>query len=747
MGRLAYGILFSLPFLAFGSLNARGAEDPKGLEFFERKIRPILVNNCYECHSAASVKLKGGLQLDSKDGVLRGGFSGPAIVPGKPGESLLLKAIRHEKLKMPFDKPALSAEVIADFEKWIALGAPDSRSGVATVGHKRLSLAEAKTFWSLVPVQRPTAPKVADAAWPKNDADRFILGKLEEKGLHPAFEADRLTLIRRLSFDLTGLPPTPEEIDAFLNDNDANAVEKLVDRLLASPRFGERWGRYWLDLAHYADSNGGADNVRFEEAWRYRNYVINSINADKPYDRFIREQVAGDLLPASSPAMKDELLTATGFLALTSRPRVQNNPEYRLDLIADMIDVSTRSVLALSVMCARCHDHKFDPITTKEYYALAGVFNSSVMLYGRNVRNGEASGWGGFHTLSNGDRAMGVTEGYVGDIHVCVGGESQRVGEKVPRAGFLKMAAPGEEPPPITKGSGRLEFAEWLAARENPLTARVAVNRIWMHLFGRAIVTSPDNFGFLGDKPSHPELLDYLATKFMDDGWSLKKMVRYLVLGRTYQQACAFNKAAYTIDPDNISVWRMSQRRLDADAMRDSIMFISGDLNLGMLNDCNTVESIAQIGVAKVQVTVYTETRRRSIYVGIVRGTPLPESLSLFDVANPNVIVAQRDETTVPTQALFLMNNSFIIKQSKLVAKTLLNEKELDDAGRIDLAYRKFFGRSPTFAERDRALHYLAETLKDFANNVDIVDNVDNSAVWATYCQVLIASAEFRYVR
>ncbi len=321
--------------------------DRQGVEFFEAKVRPVLVNQCYQCHSAKAAKVRGGLLLDTREGLLRGGDSGPALVPGKPAESLLLKALHHEgTLKMP-PKTPLPRAAIAAIEKWIALGAPDPRAGGSA--YRRLSPEEARTFWSLVPVSSPALPKVRGSAWPKTDTDRFILAKLEAKGLKPAGDSDRATLIRRLSFDLTGLPPTPEEVAAFVKDNDPKAVEKVVDRLLSSPRFGERWGRYWLDLARYAESNGNADNTPFPEAWRYRDYVIKSLSADRPYDRFIREQVAGDLLEPANGETKDELLVATGFLALTSKPRAQNNPDYKYDLIADQIDVTARSVLALSV--------------------------------------------------------------------------------------------------------------------------------------------------------------------------------------------------------------------------------------------------------------------------------------------------------------------------------------------------------------------------------------------------------------
>ena len=724
----------SLPFFAALSAPANAADDPKGIEFFENKIRPVLVNSCYECHSAKSAKLKGGLLVDSKEGLLKGGDTGkPAVVPGKPTESLLIKSLRHEKdLKMP-PKPAeaLPARVIADFEQWIVMGAPDPRTGGA--GYKRLSLEESKTFWSFLPVAKPAAPKVKDAAWAKTDVDRFILAKLEEKGIKPVGNADQITLIRRIYFDLVGLPPKPEEVEAFVKDSDPKVLEKVIDRLLASPQFGERWGRYWLDIARYAESNGNADNTPFPEAWRFRDYVIKAHNEDKPYDRFIKEQVAGDLLPSANAAQKDDLLVATGLLALTSKPRAQNNPDFKYDLIGDQIDVTTRSVLALSVMCARCHDHKFDPISTKEYYSLAGIFDSSTMLFGAAGKGNKATGPGGFHELSNDGKAMGLKEGSPHDLKVCIGGDAGKLGDTVARAPSLKVATIGKQPDPIKSGSGRLELAEWMVNKENPLTARVAVNRVWMHLFGQGIVRSPDNFGFLGEKPSHPELLDHLAGKFMDDGWSQKKIIRYILLSRTYQLASVHNDANYKSDPDNVYLWRMSRRRLDAEAYRDAVLFVSGSLDLNPAKGSLTIA-----GAGKKNPSKSKEVNHRSVYLGIVRGAPLPESLALFDVANPNIVTAQREETTVPAQALYLMNSPFIVDQSRATAQRFLAVKGLDDAGRIDLAFQTFYSRSATSIEKERALKYLVDMTKELGKSAD---------AWTSFCQVLVASAEFRYLR
>ncbi len=706
--------------------------DPKGIEFFENKVRPTLVNHCYACHSAKAAKLRGSLLLDTRDGLLNGGDSGPAIVPGKPAESLLVKSLHHDGLKMP-PKAPLSPAAIADIEKWIAMGAPDPRVGGSS--YKRLSLEEAKTFWSFIPVQKPAAPKVANHAWPRTDVDRFILARLEEKGLRPVADADRATLVRRLSFDLIGLPPSPEEVEAFVKDSDPKATEKLVDRLLGSPRYGERWGRFWLDLARYAESNGNADNTPFPEAWRYRDYVIKAHNEDRPYDRFIREQVAGDLMTPLAGQTKDELLIATGFLALTSKPRAQNNPDYKYDLIADQIDVTARSVLGLSVMCARCHDHKFDPISTREYYGLAGIFDSSVMLCGVAPRGGagKKAPAGRLHVLSNG-QAMGIMEGTPRDGQVCIAGESTKLGDKVQR-GFLKVATPGQAPS-IKAGSGRLELAEWLTSRDNPLPARVAVNRIWLRLFGQGLVKSADNFGFLGERPSHPELLDHLAGQFMADGWSIKKAIRALVLSRTYQLSTTFDPASNKADPDNILHWRMNQRRLDAESFRDAILAISGQL---ILTPATGSSATVTAGKGKKVGYAINDSKHRSVYLGIVRGAPLSESLSMFDVANPNIVVAQREETTVPAQALYLMNSPFIVEQAKATASRLLARNAADDSDRVDQAYRLFYARVATGPEKARALKYLAAAAEDLAGK--------RTEAWTSFCQVLIASAEFRYLR
>ena len=701
----------------------------KGVEFFEAKIRPVLVSQCYECHSAKASKVKGDLLLDTKAGVLAGGFEGPIIVPGKPNESSLIKSLRHEgKIKMPpAPKDKLPDSVIQDFVEWIKMGAPDPREGTTpNKGYKTMTLEEAKRFWAFLPPKKSEPPASAGGAWAKTSIDRFLLSKMEAKGLKPVGDTDRHTLLRRLSFDLVGLPPTLDEIETFLNDKSADAVEKLVDRLLASPHFGERWGRHWLDLARYAETNGNADNVPFPEAYRYRDYVIAAYNNDTPYDRFIQQQIAGDLLPAADAKEKDVNLTATGFLALTSKPRAQNNPDYKYDLIADQIDVTTRAVLAMSVMCARCHDHKFDAISTKDYYAMAGVFDSSIMLFGNNAgkKGGKATG---YHSLSDGGDAMGIRDAVNAvDCSVLTRGDAKQPSVKVPR-GF-PTAMIGEWAPKINRSkSGRLEMAQWLTAKENPLTARVAVNRIWMHLFGQGLVRSPDNFGSTGETPTHPELLDYLAVRFIENGWSTKKMIREIVLTRAYQLSGKHDDANYKLDPDTMLLWRMPTRRLEAEAIRDAVLTVSAKLNRTPLKGT----MLGALPKKKKGVgAAADDSNYRSVYLAMVRGAPLPEILALFDIANPNLVVAQREVTTVPAQALFMINSPFAGAHAKAFAGRLQAYSSFDDAAKINQAYLIALGRPASAADTKRALAYLSE---------------GNS--WASFCQTLLASAEFRYIQ
>jgi hypothetical protein len=725
------------------------ADDPQGLQFFESRIRPVLVKSCYECHSATASKVRGGLLLDTREGMRKGGRNGPAIVPGDIEGSLLIKAIRHhDDLQMP-PKQKLSPAVVADFVQWVKMGAPDPRTGKATATYKTLTLEEARGFWSFKPPQKTQPPSVRDNQWPRHDIDRFVLAKLEEQGLRPVRDAERPVLVRRLYYGLIGLPPSPEELAKALSDPAPKWLENLTDRLLASPHFGERWGRHWLDIARYAESNGKEDDFAFPHAWRYRDYVIAAFNKDKPYNRFIQEQIAGDLLPADSPAQRDEQLIATGFLALTSKPRAQANPNYEMDLIADQIDVTTRGFLGLTVQCARCHDHKFDPVSTRDYYALAGIFQSSWMLAGGITKTGGKADRNrvlqgpGLHKLSSGADAMGIKEFSPSEARICRGGDSEDRGDTVPR-GFLTAITFASAPKIDPKQSGRLELAQWISSPDHPLTARVAVNRVWHHLFGRGLSPSLDDFGTQGERPSHPELLDYLAVQFSSPlpstgeglglrggmDWSVKRLIKTVVLSRTYQLASNHDSACYEKDPDNVLLWRMNRRRLEAEAIRDTFLAVSGQLQLTPPG-ASTMELKGKGRKAAVQ-----ETNYRSVYQAVPR-IGVGEIFRLFDGADPNLIVAGRNVTTVPAQALYLMNSPFMTDQARHFAQRL-KAAGLDDEGRVDLAYRLAFARPAAQAEREMAQEFVRNLAKNAPRNAP--------DPWIGFCRAVLSAAELRYL-
>ena len=813
---------------AFGAVAAASKPDAAQTAFFEKNIRPVLAAKCYKCHSAEADKVKGGLLLDTRDGLRKGGDTGPAIVPGNPGESLLIQALHYadKDTAMPPVKSGgkLPANVIADFEAWVKMGAPDPREGAAAaVVKKEIDFAKAREFWAYKPPQIPPAPVLADRQWPRTDLDRFILAGLEAKGLKPVADADRRNLIRRVYFDLVGLPPTPEELDAFFKDTSPEAFAKIVDRLLASPQFGERWGRHWLDVARYAESTGKERNFTFPEAWRYRDYVIAAFNADKPYDQFIREQIAGDLLPAKDAAERNEHLIATGFLALGPKGlNEKNRVQFEMDLVDEQIDVTSRAVLGLTAACARCHDHKFDPIPTADYYALAGIFRSSRTFFGTSAGDGAAAKKNKNGTpllpLSKSDAApartsspappppvsaekqladlaaknpkraaryaamtaaeqaqfaaklkargvltappptaapaaatgtalaMGVQDGRPGDYPLYVRGEIDSAGPAVPR-GFLTVLTPGPKPAISAAQSGRRELADWLASKANPLTARVMANRVWLNLFGEGLVRTPDNFGSTGEKPTHPALLDLLAVQFMRDGWSVKALVRSIVLSRTYQLASSSDPKNFEADPDNILVWRMTPRRLDAEAIRDGILAASGQLD----RTPPYASLVAHVGdgyigrgIKSSQFNV--EASYRSVYLPIVRDY-VPDVLAVFDFAEPTLVVAARDTTNVPSQALFMMNSPFVTAQSRALAKRLLAMAQYDHGQRIIMAYMLTLSRPPTPAEAARAGQYLTAFTPHTDSAASAAPAAASETAWANFCQALFACAEFRYLK
>ena len=763
--------------------------EPAAVEFFEKKVRPLLADNCYNCHSA-NTNSKGGLRVDDRNGLIHGGNTGPAVVPGKPDESLLLQAVRHldGAPKMP-PKKKLTDDQLADLARWIedgaawpevnvpvALGKPDAK-------YEKLR----KEHWAWQPLDEAQVPEVKDATWPLDDIDRFVLTRLEAKGLRPVGDANPRDLIRRVTFDLTGLPPTPEEVAAFLADSSTGAFEKVVDRLLGSPAFGERWGRHWLDVARFAESSGGSRNLPLPHAWRYRDYVINALNADKPYDQFIREQIAGDLLPSNSPEEREEHIIATGFLAVGVKDVNQRfKVRFVMDNVDEQIDAVTRSFLATTASCARCHDHKFDPIPTTDYYALAGIFRSTDLCAGlrnkmggggldyydtemliplgeqakadpelerkvaeakkayeaarkefqaiQGTPEGLAKGPNGLpkqrpfrlkmiakqaelaaltDPALKGKVALGVRDSKaVADTEIRIRGEAEKLGPVVPR-GFLSVLQVPDQPRVNPAQSGRLELAEWLASEKNPLTPRVMANRVWQHLFDRGLVKSVDNFGVTGDVPSHPELLDHLARRFVAQGWSVKKLVRAIVLTRAYRLGSDTSEANLAVDPANRLVWRHAPRRLDAEEIRDATLAASGKLDRARpeaspAKDLRVVELPNNGPIARGLAEKARSSTHRSLYLPLLRGLA-PTMLEVFDFAEQGMVTGHRDSTTVATQALYLLNDPFVRRRSLDLAERVLARADLDDAGRVDLAYRLTLGRSPSPEEIDRTRGYLAD--------------------------------------
>jgi mono/diheme cytochrome c family protein len=903
-------------------------------DFFEGKIRPILSETCYKCHSVEKGKSKGNLTLDMKAGWEKGGEGGPAIVPGNPEKSLLYTALTYadKDLQMPPSSSGgkLSAQQIADIAQWIKMGAPDPRTGTEVKKTKLSGLTDAaRKHWAYQIPARYAFPNNKNQQWCRTSIDNFILQKLEEKGMLPSPDASRETLLRRVTYDLIGLPPTYAETEAFMNDTEPNAFEKVVDRLLASPAYGERWGRHWLDTARYADTVGGPRNAnrnaeyRYADAWTYRDYVVKAFNDDKPYTDFIIEQLAADRIPDISP--NDPRLAALGFLTVGERFRNAN------DIINDRIDVVSKGFLAMTVVCARCHDHMFDPIPTKDYYALHGVFANItepadkpligmkatpaqrqdfdkkytaivkgitnqyydlvgpqltefyrapgayiraavtnggrkgkgndeqkemvsqykldadlVQLIGRGMQQ-NPSVWGPLASFRNGggmrfkpmtamsasaiaeklgdkggklammmgrrasegtnplvekaliaaqpktfdgavevyaqlfesltakskgfipamrnavsaqvpeyeeavidllrgpfevlpapliteDWLQAATQGFprklagrgrmnFGAINlleithpgaparamvvkdkdtpvnspVLIRGQPQTRGDVVPR-GFLEILSPGQKSVQFSKGSGRYELAMCIASKENPLTARVIVNRVWMHHFGEGFVRTPDDLGTMSEKPTHPELFDFLANWLMDTGWSLKKLHKFIVMSRVFQESSHTREEYETLDPGNRLLWRANVRRLDFEATRDSLLVYSGDLD-------------RTVGGKPINLTEEPYSYRRSVYGYIDRGN-LPELMAHFDFSDPDMPNSKRSTTIVPQQALFLMNSPMAVDVTRKILSRSEITRQSTELSRISAIYRLIFQRYPTLTEINMANKFLATETK-----------------------------------
>lgn len=830
------------------------ADEPRdGVKFFETRIRPVLVQHCYKCHSSEIKVPKGGLRLDSREGMRAGGDSGHAVVPGEEEESLLLSALRYEQFEMPPAGP-LDDAIVADFAQWIRMGATDPRDAPASAPAAPMNIDAARNAWAY---RTPVAPEppVAVDEWPRTDVDRFIRAAQIKLAIEPVRDADRATLLRRVTFDLTGLPPTSDEVVAFLNDDSADAYEKVVDRLLRSPAFGERWARHWLDVARYSESMGRTRNVLFPEAWRYRDYVIDAFQNDKPFDEFVLEQIAGDLLPASSDEERREHLVATGFLALGSHDLNERNRDlYQMDVVGEQVDTLSRAVLGLTIGCARCHDHKFDPIPTRDYYALAGIFTSTELMNGYTNRRRANRNYDQPERLLNltklnpaetpivnpplveidaqsirrarddyqaarrelaalrteiekrmqdgvdrrvprpvlrrnlvelrrrqadlqsraknlrerltelqetlasvrtqrdeppadydpsDERAMGVVDSRrIRDCPIYVQGEIDQVGELVPR-GFPQVLTRADSPTLPRNESGRRELADWLTRPDHPLTARVYVNRVWQHLFGRGIVASVDNFGQSGEQPTHPELLDFLAVKFVQDGWSVKRLIRSLVLTRTYQLSGEDQDHAFEYDADNRYLWRMTPRRLEAEAIRDAMLSISGHLDKNRPTGSLVKTMDDALRPRRVwERTTLDEFAHRSLYLPIMRDR-IPEFLTTLDFPEPSEVRGQREVSTVATQALWFMNNPFVLNQSQAAGVRLVSE-QTESYQRVRLAYLRILGRMPSLAETQAALAFVTASMTAEASSEEDVARAERRA-WADLAQSLMASAEFRY--
>jgi hypothetical protein len=850
-------IVSVLALLAIG-LAARAESAPvaapagSGVDYFEKHIRPVLAERCYDCHSTGK-KVKGKLLLDSKEGLLKGGGSGPAVVPGNVEKSLLITAIRysHEDLQMPPKEPLTKAQVAA-FEQWVKMGAPDPRVGgavAAPVVAPSYDFAKAREFWSFKPVQKPVIPAVRNVAWPQGDVDRFLLAKMEEKGLTPVAPADKRTLIRRATYDLTGLPPTPQEVDEFVNDPSPTAFERVVERLLNSPAYGEKWGRMWLDVVRYADTSGCNSDFPIPDMYRYRNWVINAFNADKPYDQFLKEQLAGDLMPQQGVADRNEKIVATGYLANARRFGSRNN-EFHLT-IEDTIDNVGKAMLGLSVSCARCHDHKFDPIPTTDYYALYGIFASTKYSFPgteiyRHPKDMVALGgpedvkalaaWAGRladlddkyevllrerdqrasaekrakdlaekaatqpaatrptvaantrpplaasrrslaiaatsqpaattqpHVRTSADvkaemqdiqaemkrleasppkveKAYAVLEGKSADAKVQIKGEPKILGPEV-RRGFLTVLG-GQKLPAEEKGSGRLELAEWIASPNNPLTARVMVNRIWQGHFGVGLVKTPNDFGVRGQRPTHPELLDYLASRLVKSGWSIKAMHRTIMLSRAYQIASTDDARDGSIDPTNDLLWRFNPRRLTAEEIRDSILALAGTLERSMGGPHPfPPQTEWKFSQHRPFVADY-DTNRRSVYLMQQRIRKQP-FLATFDGADTNAPTGVRSISTTAIQALWMMNDPFVHEQSDRFA-AVIGGVAADAAGRIDAVYRRAVGRPATSEEIEAGVDYVRECAARLAPVGKPPTDVNRAAL-ASFNRVIFASNEFLFV-
>ncbi len=849
--------LSALAVLLLLTQSTIGRAAPGDLRHFEQHVRPLLVARCLECHTAGK-KTKGGLALDSKLGWEKGGDSGPAILPGKPDSSLLIRAVGYadKDLQMP-PKEKLSAKEVDVLRKWIAMGAPDPRTATATsdAGKRKSARIAAAELWSFQSLKEVEPPQSDDPDWSGGAIDRFVWARLKKAKLSPAQHAEPAVLLRRMHLDLTGLPPTPAEVKVFgkaFEEDSGKAIEAAVDRLLTSDSFGDRWGRHWLDLAAYADTIGVGRSIPALEAWRYRDYVIAAFNADKPFDQFIRQQIAGDIKIPSAPGVSEgpdptaDGIIATGFLAIGPWELVGGDkPQLRMDVVDRQINRVGKAFLGMTFECARCHEHKFDPVSQEDYYGLAGIFRSTVTLNGRI--NGVFSAIN--HTplpesaddlIARAERVMKfqtektaltrqrdqasqtakdlkakiakleaaqkegatteVAPSDVGELDdlkkrraaaeaeskkhaaklkeleflrhhrtrsmamavidtpepedaaINIRGSAHQLGRVIPR-GFPGEIAPKDKPMFTRGGSGRVQLAEWIVDKRNPLTARVWVNRVWHHLFGAGLVRTTDNFGATGEAPSHPELLDHLAAEFMREGWSTKKLIRRIVLSQTWRQAsvnpAAVETGADKSDPNNRLLWRANRRRLEAEAIRDAMLFVSGRLdparggpslpyavpgNLSPSGTGNFKDSSRMPDHLKNRRTIYLPQKRKGPFDEI-------DFINAFDLPDNNQETGRRTVTAVPTQALYLANSKFAQDCGSALAERFAKH---DPEKRLKLIYRNALNRRPTKKERKRALDFVGRITAELQAGGAKEQDADSQA-WARLCHSLLMSNEFLF--
>ena len=826
-----------------------GKLTPDQLDFFETKIRPVLIEHCYRCHATSEQSVRGGLSVENREALLAGGESGPAIVPGDLDNSSLWHAINYRDNRMP-PKGKLAPNIIADFKTWIEMGAPDPRVNQGVVVHSKVTpedIQAGKSFWAFTQPQRTEAKLEQFQDWGESSIDRLVAAKWEAQGIEPTDDCDANTLLRRLTMDLVGLPPTPEQRDGFLEDwqsSPQGAIVRLADELLESRQYAERWARHWLDAARYAESSGKESDMSFPNAWRYRDYVIQSFENDKPYDRFLLEQIAGDLLPVADDSQWNQNLIATGFLAIGPKSLTEQNPrQFQADLVDEQIDTTTRVVLGLSVGCARCHDHKFDPIPQSDYYALAGIFQSTETFYGgtRTIRNRQPSDsirlpiqdpeaskpvmtpqeiedlkkelqerqqelaearraqrTGGTTPGLNAnilDQIVGQLRAKINSvdatgrpISVCMGvqdrqsvrnarvlvrGEIDQPAQEIPR-GFVQVLGNLPDKLPAS-GSGRLEFAKWLVSKENPLTARVMVNRIWQHLMGQGIVREPDNFGLSGPMPTHRELLDYLALEMMDQNWSVKSIIRSIVTSRVYRLRTDQDPSRFEADPENLWIARGNVKRLSAEAIRDAMLSVSGSIELkpprasilaamgsalmgpngpqnaplliapGSGNDDRLANlrrlldgNLRNPTINLIEVPNY----HRSVYLPITRNN-LPRALDAFDFADPNMVTGTREVSNTAEQALYMLNNPFVLELSDAFARRLI-QTSTDPQARVDRAFQIAYSR-PASREEIQASVKFVRKAKDSQSQVP--SDEATFKAWSQFCQAIFGSAEFRVLR